>query len=125
MEVKGPTRPMQYDYYKDRHDNWYTKHTKAELRDMINPLEPATFIPILKEMDYPYIEGIWRSCLANSANNAYENLGYKPKSRIFAHYIARMRTIALQDKTFKDSLYNQDVVKFHLCAFSIEKTKGD
>lgn len=121
MEIKKPTRPMQYDYYKDKHGNWYTKYTKSDLRNMINPLNPDTFIPILKEMDYPYIESIWRSCLAQSANTACKSLNYSPKLRVFAHYIARMQTIAFQNKTFKDSLYNQDVIKFHLCAFGIEE----
>lgn len=121
MEIKKPTRPMQYDYYKDKHGNWYTKYTKSDLRDMINPLNPNTFIPILKEMDYPYIEGIWRSCLAHSANVACESLNSSPKRTVFAHYIARMQTVAFQNKTFKDSLYNQDVKKFHLCVFGIEE----
>lgn len=35
-------------YFKDRQNNDYTKYTKEEIRDIVNPFRPETFITIKK-----------------------------------------------------------------------------
>ena len=46
-------------YFKDRNDNDYTKYTKEEIRNIVNPFKPKTFISFLKDMNYPYFENEW------------------------------------------------------------------
>ena len=53
-------------YFKDRNNNDYTKYTKEEIRNIINPFKPETFIPILKDMNYPYFEREWGNILSQS-----------------------------------------------------------
>jgi hypothetical protein len=40
-------------YYKQRDDSYYTKMTKDEIAQKIDPTKLSTFIPILKDMNYP------------------------------------------------------------------------
>ncbi len=54
-------------YFKDRKGKLYTKQTKNEIKESINPIMPETFIYILKDMDYPYFEDEWGAVLAHTA----------------------------------------------------------
>ena len=40
-------------YFKDRKGNLYTKQTKNEIKESINPIIPETFIYILKDISIP------------------------------------------------------------------------
>ena len=47
---------MKNKYYIQRDGSFYTKKTKDEIKAEIDPTNPWTFLPILKDMNYPFYE---------------------------------------------------------------------
>lgn len=99
-------------YFKDRNNNDYTKYTKEEIRDMIDPFKPETFIPILKNMNYPYFESEWGNTLRHSCkmNKIKFTIG---------RYISKMRLCGYKNFTFKDSQYHKELQEFSLEAYGL------
>ena len=100
-------------YFKDRNNNDYTKYTKEEIRDMIDPFKPETFISILKDMNYPYFESEWGNTLSQSCRipgGAKTTIG---------RYISKMRLCGYKNFTFKDSQYHKELQKFSLEAYGL------
>ena len=90
---------MDKRYYKKRDGSYYFKKTKQEISKSIDNNNPNTFLPYLKDMDYPYIEKEW--------NSKIRYYGEKDSS-IFGRYIATMRLCSYRKFTYKDSfLFNR------------------
>ena len=100
-------------YFKDRNNNNYTKYTKEEIRDIVNPFKPETFIPILKDMNYPYFEREW----GNTLSKIYKSFG--GAKAIFGRYIAKMRLNDYKNFTFKDSQYHKELQEFSLKPYGL------
>lgn len=100
-------------YFKDRNNNDYTKYTKAEIRDKVNPFRPETFIPILKDMNYPYFENEWGNILSKS----YKSFG--GIKNVIGRYIAKMRLNGYKYFTFEDSQYHKELQEFSLKAYGL------
>ena len=95
-------------YFKDRQNNKYTKYTKEEIRNMIDPFRPETFIFILKDMNYPYFEREWGNILSKSYKN------YRGIKAVIGKYIAKMQLKGYKIFTFKDSRYHKELQEFSL-----------
>lgn len=104
---------MNITYFKDRNNNDYTKYTKAEIRDKVDPFKPETFIPILKDMDYPYFENEWGDTLSKS----YKGVG--GTKTVFGRYIEKMRLNDYKYFTFEDSQYHKKLQEFSLKAYGL------
>lgn len=50
---------MKKNYFLKRDGSYYLKETKQEILKKIDYDKPETFLPYLKDMDYPYIENEW------------------------------------------------------------------
>ena len=109
MTEKELTTELHFKYFRTRHDEWYTKYTKQEIYELIDVTKPDTFIPFLKEMDYPYFKQEWGKTLAHRA--LYTLV---PLSSTFGAYISKMRLSSFKNFTFKDSKYHKDLTKFSL-----------
>ena len=110
---------MKIIYFKDRNNNDYTKYTKEEICDKIDPFKPETFIPFLKDMNYPYFENEWGDILSKT----YKRFG-KTKT-IIGRYISKMRLKGYKNFTFKDSQYHKELQEFSLeaCGLSFDGEK--
>ena len=97
-------------YFKDRNNNDYTKYTKEEIRDKVDPFKPETFIPILKDMNYPYFEKEWGNTLSKSVGGTKTVIG---------RYIAKMRLSGYKNFTFEDSQYHKELQEFSLEAYGL------
>ena len=97
-------------YFKDRNNNDYTKYTKEEIRDKVDPFKPETFIPILKDMNYPYFEKEWGNTLSKSVGGIKTVIG---------RYIAKMRLSGYKNFTFEDSQYHKELQEFSLEAYGL------
>lgn len=53
---------LEHIYFKARDGSFYKKYTKKEIYSKINNTDPDTFLPFLKELNYPYIEEEWKRC---------------------------------------------------------------
>lgn len=91
---------MTKEYFKKRDNTFYTKYTKQQIRKMVNIHNPNTFIPLLKEMDYLYLEELW-SELVNYYNN----------DTIFGRYVATMRLLSYKSFSFADSEYFNTITR--------------
>ena len=60
---------MNNIYYKARDNTLYTKYTKQEIYNFINPYDKSTFLFLLKDMDYPFIEREWNILLKTMIRN--------------------------------------------------------
>ena len=84
-------------YFKQRDGSLYTKKTKEQIRLMVDPKDPNTFLPILEDMNYPYFIHEWNKIVEKSPT----------KAGIIGRYIAFMNLKGYADFTWKDSiLYN-------------------
>ena len=45
-------------YFLDRQGEWYLV-PKEELKKIIDPFDESTFLPHLKNMNYPYLKEVW------------------------------------------------------------------
>ena len=100
-------------YFKDRNNNDYTKYTKEEIRDKIDPFKPETFIPFLKDMNYPYFECEW----GNTLSKSYKSTG--GIKTVIGRYIAKMRLNDYKNFTFEDSQYHKELQEFSLKAYGL------
>ena len=100
-------------YFKDRNNNDYTKYTKEEIRDMIDPFKPKTFIPILKDMNYPYFESEW----GNTLSKSYKSFG--GTKTVIGRYISKMQLHGYKNFTFKDSQYHKELQEFSLKTYGL------
>lgn len=75
---------MKKKYYRCRDGSFYTKYTKEELGNQINPYDFNTFKPFLKEMDYIFDEHLYE----NITYFVYKNNQHI--TRILPKYIAQV-----------------------------------
>lgn len=100
-------------YFKQRDGSYYTKFTKEQLYNKIDPCNIITFLPFLEEMDYPFFSEEWQRCL---------KMG-KMKNNCLGRYIALMNLRGYRGYTFKDTgcdfcktiVYNDNEIKYKKC----------
>lgn len=92
---------MKTKYFIARNKQYYMDYTKEEIYAMIDNYNPATFIPFLQILDYPYIEEVWVQKLKT----------YGAQGRIFGRYCATMRLWSYRDFSFSDSDWLNEVRK--------------
>ena len=108
----------EFFYYKDRKGELYKKATKSEIKEMINPFLPSTFIPLLKDMDYPYLEDAWGQTLAKAAEK-------NATKTVIGKYIAKMNLPSYRSFTFKNSIYQEGSYKFCLQTYLLPLTEEE
>ena len=84
---------MKNKYFIQRDNTFYTKMTKDEIRASVDMTDPASFLPILKDMNYPYWEDLWMKILEK----------YGPKSNVMGRYTCLMRLKGYQGYTWADN----------------------
>ena len=96
---------MEYDRYVGR-NGCVCSVDKITLRNIIDPLQPRTFIKFLVEMDLPFFEEEWIRMIEGVLNqNA-------PTSFVIGKYIAKMNLPAFRQFTFEDSIFDNTVTKY-------------
>lgn len=98
---------MEYNRYYGR-DGKPCLVDKETLRNIIDPLQPRTFIKFLEDMDIPFIEDEWIRCLEIILNR-----GGSLKFAI-GEYIALMNLEGFRPFTFADSKYNKNTVRYRI-----------
>lgn len=88
-------------YYKQRDDSYYTKMTKDEIAQKIDPTKLSTFIPILKDMNYPIMLDIWF--------NYY--LRHPTSKGTIGRYISYMRLKGIKSFDYNSSQFYCDIIK--------------
>lgn len=84
------------EFFKDRKGNFYP-YLKTEIKGTINDFDRQSFLPILQDMDYAFIEERWNSY--RDRNN------YNINPSIIGKYIAWMNLGNLKGLRFKDSIF--------------------
>lgn len=82
---------MKYKYFRARDGSFYKKHTKEEIYSKINNADPNTFLPYLKELNYPYIEEEWKRTAEYRSEYC------------FGRYLAKMRLAGFRHCVYADS----------------------
>ena len=104
---------LEHIYFKTRDGSFYKKYTKEEIYSKVNNTNPNTFLPFLKELNYPYIEDEWERCLSIRSG------------RVFGLYLSRMRLMAFRHYTFSDSDELNEIRKnIHKKHYSEKKEEG-
>lgn len=80
-------------YFKMRNGEYYTRFSKEEIASIIDTTKPETFVPFLKEMDYPYITRAWEKQIKCSPGK---------ESHRFGKYIALMNLMSYRNYHYKD-----------------------
>ena len=98
------------DYYKDRYGNPYPFHKKL-LWETMDVLKPATILPILRDMDFPFIEKEWLKAIERYIGFVLIH-GSVPCGYVLNRYLAKMRTPDYQDLTFDNSDYSKRIKEY-------------
>lgn len=97
-------KPMQLaqNFYKskntEKYKNGYLDECKKCFTMHINIHEPASFLPMLEEIDVPYIESEWEALVERYGNNPKTT-----STAIFGRYIAKMKLRQYSKYTYKDT----------------------
>ena len=81
-------------YYSCRDGDYYTLLINKDIQKIVNPFDPNSFVPILKAMDYPFIEHAWANLITHHTDDLYT---------VFGRYISRMSLCSYKALTYKDS----------------------
>ena len=82
------------NFWKKRNGNYHTT-CKSYYRDTVDPYDTSTFLPLLKELDIPYIPDEWSHVIQWSDKEKSKNT--------IGRYIAKMNLTAFRDMTFQDT----------------------
>lgn len=84
-------------YFKCRNGEFYTKFTKSEIEQIVDIYDPSTFIFLLKDMDYVWIEKEYQRVLTywQSDNTNWRNP--------FIQYLIKMQLKAYSCVGYADS----------------------
>lgn len=82
------------NFWKKRNGNYHTV-CKSYYRDTVDPYDTSTFLPLLKELDIPYIPDEWNHVIQWSNKEKSKNT--------VGRYIAKMNLAAFRDMTFQDT----------------------
>lgn len=94
----------------EKHPEWFYRDRKGEIypyykeyiKEYVDPFVPSTFIPFLKEMDYPFFEDEWIGMLKSAITKK------KDLSFLFGQYITKMKLCSFRKLTFEDSQYDKE-----------------
>lgn len=78
----------------DKFPNGYLPYCKAEILMAVDDTDPTTFLPILKEIDLPYIPKEWRSLVQKKDRTSGSILG---------KYVSKMRLGQYKELTWADT----------------------
>lgn len=84
-------------YFRCRNGEFYTKFTKNEIKQIVDIYDPSTFIFLLKDMDYVWIEKEYQRILSRWWD------GTCPHNP-FVQYLAHMRLKAYSCIGYADGL---------------------
>lgn len=79
-----------------------------------NPAKPATFLFLLEELDFPYIEQIWLSIYKHNYDTG-------TPEKTLGKYIGTMRLLAYKELKWEDSEYTKGVEAY---LFELGDEKG-
>lgn len=82
------------NFWKKRNGNYHTI-CKSYYRDTVDPYDTSTFLPLLKELDIPYIPDEWNHVIQWSNKEKSKNT--------VGRYIAKMNLVAFRGMTFQDT----------------------
>lgn len=82
------------NFWKKRSGNYHTI-CKSYYRDIVDPYDTSTFLPLLKELDIPYIPDEWNHVIQWSKKEKSKNT--------IGRYIAKMNLTAFKSMTFQDT----------------------
>ena len=85
-------------YYKCHDGSEYTMVTKEELKRIIDPYNPDSYLPYLEAMNYPYFENEWNLTRDNLARQGFEYTKYT-----LGRYIGKMNLKAYKSFTWEDN----------------------
>ena len=69
---------------------------KEELKKIIDPFDENTFLPHLKNMNYPYLKEVWERIRENC-------IRLNKKELTFGKYLARMNLMAYRNFTWENT----------------------
>ena len=78
---------MERKYFRARDGSFYKKHTKEEIYSTINYTNPNSFLPYLKELNYPYIEEEWERTAKHRPEYCFGRYLAKMRLRGYRHYV--------------------------------------
>lgn len=96
---------MEYDRYYGRNGQPCSM-SKVEMQNLIDPLQPRSFIKVLEELDIPFFEDEWLRIIENKLNRNH-SLAYT-----MGAYIALMNLKGFCNFTFVDSRYDKTVKRY-------------
>lgn len=82
-------------YYIRSNGIEYTEETRDEIASKIDIHDPKTFLPYLKELDYPYYK--------KEMNISIEKYGHLGSRRVFSNYLGKMQLKGYRAYRYKDS----------------------
>ena len=73
---------------------------KEDIKAVVNPLKPTTFLPLLELFDVPYFEEEWLRMICSISEDPFR---WNNKT-IFGSYLSKMKLNAYKPFGFKDSM---------------------
>lgn len=83
-------------YYRNK-NNEYLPYFKEDIEKEIDVFKPNTFLPILKELDFPFYERRWLEYIKLCMKKGWSF------STVLRKYLAWCRLFDIKTRTFKDS----------------------
>jgi hypothetical protein len=93
-------------FYKDKNGN-IVPYWKEDIKAVVNPLKPATFLPLLELFDVPYFEEEWIRMICSISEDPFR---WNNKT-VFGSYLSKMKLCAYKPFGFKDSMVLYGEVK--------------
>lgn len=86
-------------WFWKKKDGTLFPYYKEEINKKINIFKPETFLPILKELDVPFLEEEWLMTIEQSIRK-------KNLSNIFGKYLAKMKLCSFRCMGFSNSRFS-------------------
>lgn len=93
---------MNNKYFRKRNNTFYYKKSKQEIYNFIDINNYSSFLPILKDMNYPFFIKLW------------EKIGkeYGFNKKLFGRYISKIRLYAYKNFIWNDSIILNEINQF-------------
>lgn len=97
LEKQNVALPYQKEewFYKYK-DGTLFPYYKEDIKKVINPLQPCTFLPLFQELDIPFFEDQWLLYLTREIEK-------NSVSNVFGKYLSWCKLKAIKSYGFKDS----------------------
>ena len=101
-------------FYKDKNGK-VIPYLREDIKQIVDPLKPSTFLPLLELFDVPYFEEEWIKIMCSIS----ENPDRWNRRTVFGSYLSKMKLRAYKHFGFKDSmtLYGdiEDLLNIEYC----------